>query len=102
MAGEVVALKKSTEEHASEETKRTEAMRAWADDLACKVIKAVLEDAALRFLDDIDDEEQVDLKASTTRSLTKRQAQGCPTRSRSSPRRSNVRRECCDGFTWLS
>ena len=62
MAGEVVALKKSTEEHASEETKRTEAMRAWADDLACKVIKAVLEDAALRFLDDIDDEEQVDLQ----------------------------------------
>ena len=52
MAGKIV----------NEETKLKKKMLTWADDLAGKVIQAALEDAALRFLDDIDDEEQVDLQ----------------------------------------
>ena len=64
MAGEVVSLKPPAEQIADEETKRKAAMLAWADDVASKVIAAALVDAALRFLDDTDDEEvaSLDLK----------------------------------------
>jgi uncharacterized protein (DUF927 family) len=66
MAGQVVVLKnpKSAQKIADEETKLKEAMFKWADDIAGKVIKAALEDAALKFLDNADDEElsSLDLK----------------------------------------
>ena len=66
MAGQVVLLKnpKSAQQIADEETKLKEEMFKWADDIAGKVIKAALEDAALKFLDNVDDEElsSLDLK----------------------------------------
>jgi uncharacterized protein (DUF927 family) len=63
MAGQVVPLNKakSAEQIADEETKLKEEMLKWADDTANKVIKAALEDAALHFLDNVDDEEHVSL-----------------------------------------
>ena len=59
MAGQVVVLKnpKSAEQIADEETKPKEQMLEWADDIASKVIAATLEDAAIPFLDNINDEE---------------------------------------------
>jgi putative DNA primase/helicase len=57
MSGEVVPLLKSAEQIAADETKSRKAQRAWAVDLASKVIRAALEDAAIRFLDNVDDEE---------------------------------------------
>jgi hypothetical protein len=59
------AEKKSTAERiADKETAQKRTLLDWADAIADKVIKAALEDAALRFLDDIDDEElgSLDLK----------------------------------------
>ena len=57
-------LKKSAEQIADEETKIKAVMLKWADEIASKVIRAALEDAAIRFLDDVDDEElgSLDLK----------------------------------------
>ena len=49
----------SSEQIAAGETRHKREMLAWADDIASKVIKAALEDAALRFLDrDLDDDER--------------------------------------------
>lgn len=58
MAGKVVSLiPPSTEQTVDEETKLKREMLEWAHDLAATVIQAVLEDAALRFHDNVDDEE---------------------------------------------
>jgi hypothetical protein len=57
MAGEVVALKKSAKQIADDETRIKADMLAWAGDIASKVIQAALEDAALRFHDNGEDEE---------------------------------------------
>jgi uncharacterized protein (DUF927 family) len=61
MPGEVVALKPAAERIAGEETKRKRLMLEWANNIADGVIKAALGDAALHFLDDVDDEEHVSL-----------------------------------------
>jgi hypothetical protein len=45
---------------AHKETKRKAALLEWRDEIASKVIAAALEDAALRFHDDVDDEELED------------------------------------------
>jgi uncharacterized protein (DUF927 family) len=57
MVGEVVVLKKSTEQIADDETTIKEAMLRWASDLASQVIQAALEDAAIPFIDGFKDEE---------------------------------------------
>ena len=53
MAGEVVPLKPKVDD----ETKRKQRLLEWRNSLAEKVLKAVREDAALHFLDNVDDEE---------------------------------------------
>ena len=69
MAGEVVPLKPSANADAAtkkkdKETKDKERLLKWRSELADKVLKAVREDAALHFFDNVDDEEgaAVDLK----------------------------------------
>jgi hypothetical protein len=57
MVGEVVVLKKSTEQIADDETTIKDAMLRWASDLASQVIQAALEDAAIPFIDGFNDEE---------------------------------------------
>jgi hypothetical protein len=62
MASEVVPFKPSAD--ADKETKLKERLLKWRSDMADKVIQAVREDAALHFLDNVDDEEAsaLDLK----------------------------------------
>lgn len=55
MPGEVVPLRPSAD--AKAETKRKELLLKWRNDIAEKVLKAVREDVALQFLDNVDDEE---------------------------------------------
>lgn len=61
MAGEIVPLMSAK---ADQETKEKERLLDWRNDIADKVIKAAREDAALHFLDRVDDEEAsaLDLK----------------------------------------
>src|SRR5690348_10398573 len=56
MAGEVVPLKVSADAKAESDLKAR--LLKWRDELAEQVLKAVREDAALMFLDNVDDEEE--------------------------------------------
>jgi hypothetical protein len=56
MAGEVVPLKKASADGKAESDLKARLLK-WRDELAEQVLKAVREDAALHFLDDVDDEE---------------------------------------------
>jgi len=53
IAGKVLPFKPEKDD----ETKRKERLLKWRNDIAEKVLKAVREDAALHFLDHVDDEE---------------------------------------------
>jgi hypothetical protein len=62
MASEVVPLKTATADAKAADAKAESDLKArllkWRDELAEQVLRAVREDAALHFLDNVDDEEE--------------------------------------------